>query len=47
MWNVEVKEVALRIFHILVHREESILKNNKRITMVQYKKQSLEGQFRK
>ena len=36
MWNVVVAEIALRIFRIPVHREESILKNNKRITMAQY-----------
>ena len=37
MWNVAVTEAFLRIFRIPVHVEEGILKNNKRITMVQYK----------
>ena len=37
MWNVVVIEVVLCIFHNPVHREESISKNNKRITMVQNK----------
>ena len=36
VWNVAVTEVVLCIFRISVHRDESILKNNKRITMVQY-----------
>ena len=36
MWNVAVTEVFLCIFCIPVHIEESILKNNKRITMAQY-----------
>ena len=36
MWNVVVTEIALRIFRIPVHREESISKNNKRITIAQY-----------
>ena len=36
MWNVAVTEVVQQIFCILVHREESISKNNKRITMAQY-----------
>ena len=36
MWNVAVMEVVWYIFRIPVHREESISKNNKRITMAQY-----------
>ena len=37
VWNVAVAKIDLRMhFHIPVHREEYISKNNKRITMVQY-----------
>ena len=28
VWNVVVTEIALRIFHIPIHEEESILKDN-------------------
>ena len=36
MWNVAVTEIVLHILRIPVHREESISKNNKRITLAQY-----------
>ena len=36
VWNVAVTEVVLCIFCVPAHREESISKNNKRITMAQH-----------
>ena len=36
VWNVAVTKIALRIFCIPVHKEESISRDNKRITMTQY-----------